>query len=146
MATRARSGARTIRAAAAPSLAATAPRGDERKVVSGHSISFVPAGASTITLLGAAKVVRMVTTRSEDLAKLCSNAASYATPHPNLPPFEPWPEATGGAKIRTYSLDVAATPGRDFDPLAGHRFMRFSYAGSHDEMIESMDRLERWLR
>jgi aspartate/methionine/tyrosine aminotransferase len=41
---------------------------------------------------------------------------------------------------------VAATPGRDFDPLAGHRFMRFSYAGSHDDMVESMDRLERWLR
>ncbi|CAN7413069.1 pyridoxal phosphate-dependent aminotransferase [Aminobacter sp. LjRoot7] len=41
---------------------------------------------------------------------------------------------------------VAATPGRDFDPLAGHRYMRFSYAGSHDEMIEAMDRLERWLR
>ena len=41
---------------------------------------------------------------------------------------------------------VAATPGRDFDPLAGHRFIRFSYAGSHDEMIEAMDRLERWLR
>ncbi|MBT1154256.1 aminotransferase class I/II-fold pyridoxal phosphate-dependent enzyme [Aminobacter anthyllidis] len=41
---------------------------------------------------------------------------------------------------------VAATPGRDFDPLAGHRYIRFSYAGSHDEMIEAMDRLERWLR
>ncbi|MBB6466647.1 aspartate/methionine/tyrosine aminotransferase [Aminobacter lissarensis] len=41
---------------------------------------------------------------------------------------------------------VAATPGRDFDPLAGHRYMRFSYAGSHDEMIEAMERLERWLR
>jgi aspartate/methionine/tyrosine aminotransferase len=41
---------------------------------------------------------------------------------------------------------VAATPGRDFDPLEGHRFMRFSYAGSHDEMIEAMDRIERWLR
>jgi len=54
----------------------------------------------------------MMTTRSADLAKLCSNAASYATAHPNLPPFEPWPEANGGAKIRTYSLDVAATPGR----------------------------------
>ena len=67
--------------------------GNERKVVSGHSISFVPAGASSVTLLGAAKVVRMMTTRSEDLAMLCSNAASYATPHPNLPPFEPWPEA-----------------------------------------------------
>ena len=68
--------------------------GNERKVVSGHSISFVPAGASSVTLLGAAKVVRMMTTRSEDLANLRSNAASYATPHPNLPPFEPWPEAS----------------------------------------------------
>ncbi|GAA4112428.1 pyridoxal phosphate-dependent aminotransferase [Aminobacter aganoensis] len=41
---------------------------------------------------------------------------------------------------------VAATPGRDFDTLAGHRTMRFSYAGSHDDMIEAMDRIERWLR
>jgi aspartate/methionine/tyrosine aminotransferase len=41
---------------------------------------------------------------------------------------------------------VAATPGRDFDPLAGHRYMRFSYAGSHDDMALAMDRIERWLR
>ena len=41
---------------------------------------------------------------------------------------------------------VAATPGRDFDPLAGHRFMRFSYAGSHDDMATALDRIERWLR
>ncbi len=71
--------------------------GSERKVVSGHSISFVPAGASSVTLLGAAKVVRMMTTRSEDLAKRCSNAASCATPHPNLPPFE---AVAGGERRR----------------------------------------------
>jgi len=41
---------------------------------------------------------------------------------------------------------VAATPGRDFDPLEGHRYMRFSYAGSHEEMALAMDRIERWLR
>ncbi len=41
---------------------------------------------------------------------------------------------------------VAATPGRDFDPLQGHRYMRFSYAGSHDEMVEALSRIERWLR
>ena len=41
---------------------------------------------------------------------------------------------------------VAATPGRDFDPLAGHRTMRFSYAGSPDEMAEATARIERWLR
>lgn len=41
--------------------------------------------------------------------------------------------------------DVAATPGADFDPLDGHHTMRFSYAGSHDEMGEAVDRLARWL-
>jgi aspartate/methionine/tyrosine aminotransferase len=41
---------------------------------------------------------------------------------------------------------VAATPGRDFDPLAGHRYMRFSYAGSHEDMVMALDRIERWLK
>jgi hypothetical protein len=86
--------------------------GNERKTVSGHSITFVPAGASSVTLLGAAKVVRMVTTRSEDLAKLCSNAAEYAQAHHNIPPFQPWPTPPDGFKIRTYSLDVPDEPGR----------------------------------
>jgi aspartate/methionine/tyrosine aminotransferase len=43
-------------------------------------------------------------------------------------------------------INVAATPGRDFDPLAGHRTMRFSYAGSHEDMVEATDRLAAWLR
>ncbi len=41
---------------------------------------------------------------------------------------------------------VAATPGRDFDTLAGHRFMRLSYAGSHDDMVEAVARIESWLK
>ncbi|AOF91536.1 aminotransferase class I/II-fold pyridoxal phosphate-dependent enzyme [Sinorhizobium sp. RAC02] len=41
--------------------------------------------------------------------------------------------------------DVAATPGIDFDPRDGHHTMRFSYAGSFDEMSEAVDRLARWL-
>ncbi|PSJ60077.1 pyridoxal phosphate-dependent aminotransferase [Kumtagia ephedrae] len=41
---------------------------------------------------------------------------------------------------------VAATPGRDFDTLQGSRFMRFSYAGSHEDMIEAVARIERWLQ
>ncbi|MBS3652167.1 aminotransferase class I/II-fold pyridoxal phosphate-dependent enzyme [Pseudaminobacter sp. 19-2017] len=40
---------------------------------------------------------------------------------------------------------VAATPGRDFDLAQGSRFMRFSYAGRHEDMIEALDRIERWL-
>jgi hypothetical protein len=86
--------------------------GSERLTVSGHSVTFVPAGKSSVTLLGPAKIIRMTTVKAKDLAALCSNAASYASPHPNLPPFEPWPDPVGGPKIRTYSLDVPPSPGR----------------------------------
>jgi aspartate/methionine/tyrosine aminotransferase len=41
---------------------------------------------------------------------------------------------------------VAATPGLDFDTVEGHRFMRFSYAGSVGDMVEATDRIERWLK
>ncbi len=40
---------------------------------------------------------------------------------------------------------VAATPGHDFDPVKGHRFMRFSYAGKPREMAEALERIEKWL-
>jgi aspartate/methionine/tyrosine aminotransferase len=40
---------------------------------------------------------------------------------------------------------VAATPGHDFDPVDGHRFMRFSYAGRPSAMAEALERIEKWL-
>src|ERR1700689_424947 len=40
---------------------------------------------------------------------------------------------------------VAATPGIDFDPVHGHRFIRFSYARSADDMREAVARIARWL-
>ncbi len=42
-------------------------------------------------------------------------------------------------------IHVAATPGADFDPAAGDRFMRFSYAGDPDRIAEALDRIERWI-
>ena len=97
--------------------------GDQRLKVSGHSVSFVPAGKSSVTLLDEAKVIRMMTTKSGDLAALCSNAQSYASAHPILPPFEPWPEPAAGRKIRTYSLEVAPAPGRFGRIWRGSTFM-----------------------
>jgi aspartate/methionine/tyrosine aminotransferase len=41
---------------------------------------------------------------------------------------------------------VAATPGVDFDPDRGSRFVRFSIAGSSDEMIEAARLLIDWRR
>ncbi|MDI6027551.1 aminotransferase class I/II-fold pyridoxal phosphate-dependent enzyme [Corticibacterium sp. UT-5YL-CI-8] len=49
------------------------------------------------------------------------------------------------AKKMLAEAHVAATPGRDFDTLQGHRTMRFSYAGSHADMVEALDRIEHWL-
>ena len=40
---------------------------------------------------------------------------------------------------------VAATPGHDFDPLNGHKFMRLSYAGRPSDMAEALERIEKWL-
>lgn len=39
---------------------------------------------------------------------------------------------------------VAATPGVDFDPARGHRYMRFSFSGEHPVMAEAVERLGRW--
>jgi aspartate/methionine/tyrosine aminotransferase len=41
---------------------------------------------------------------------------------------------------------VAATPGVDFDPVRGHRFIRFCYAGSAAEMREAVERIGGWLK
>jgi len=41
-------------------------------------------------------------------------------------------------------LSIAATPGVDFDPATGHRYVRFSYAGSTEDMVEALRRLESW--
>ena len=40
---------------------------------------------------------------------------------------------------------VATTPGADFDPARGHRFVRFSFSGATDEVAEAAARLQDWL-
>ena len=42
-------------------------------------------------------------------------------------------------------VHVAVTPGLDFDPLRGHDFIRFSYAGAAADMHEAVERIGRWL-
>ena len=41
---------------------------------------------------------------------------------------------------------VALTPGVDFDPGRGHRFVRLSFAGPEAEVVSAADRLTAWLR
>ena len=41
-------------------------------------------------------------------------------------------------------IDLAATPGIDFDPEHGHRYVRFSFAGSEADVAEAVRRLRDW--
>src|SRR6266849_3378876 len=41
---------------------------------------------------------------------------------------------------------VAATPGADFDPVHGRRFIRFCYAGATADVAEAVERLGMWLQ
>jgi aspartate/methionine/tyrosine aminotransferase len=50
------------------------------------------------------------------------------------------------AKRMLEEAGVAVTPGVDFDPFEGNKFIRFCYAGSADEMREAVERIGKWLR
>jgi len=50
------------------------------------------------------------------------------------------------AKRMLEEAGVAATPGIDFDPVNGHNFLRFCYAGSAAEMHEAVERIGGWLK
>jgi aspartate/methionine/tyrosine aminotransferase len=45
-----------------------------------------------------------------------------------------------------HEAGVAVTPGIDFDPERGHRFIRFSYSGTTNDMAEAAKRLRAWRR
>jgi aspartate/methionine/tyrosine aminotransferase len=49
------------------------------------------------------------------------------------------------AKRMLNEAAVAATPGIDFDPVNGHNFLRFCYAGSTAEMHVAVERIGNWL-
>ncbi|HEY6335249.1 MAG TPA: pyridoxal phosphate-dependent aminotransferase [Alphaproteobacteria bacterium] len=43
-------------------------------------------------------------------------------------------------------IGVAATPGMDFDAERGHRYLRFSFAGSEVDIAKAVEKLKTWRR
>lgn len=120
--------------------------GGEAKTVSGGTLAFVPPGDSVVRVPTGGRIIRLLTVNAEDLVVKCSNAQSYAAPHPNIPPFQAWPKAHGGERIRSYSLDVPAEEGRFgrifrcstfminfLDPYVGPRDATKMSPHSHDD-------------
>jgi hypothetical protein len=77
-----------------------------------HQLAIIPPGDSRIIVKEGGLVMRLFSAEASDLAARSHNAESYAKPHPNIPPFEPWPHPPEGYKLRLYPIDVPATPGR----------------------------------
>jgi hypothetical protein len=95
-----------------PGTAVTLDAGVEHKNVGGYSLTVVPPGPSKVTVTAGGPVIRLISTRNADIAVLAANGDKYAGPHPQIPPFEPWPDPVGGFKVRSYSLDIPDAPGR----------------------------------
>ena len=95
-----------------PDTPLVATAGSQEESTDGYAFIVMPPGDSKIMLPKGGRLVRLFTSRAEDLAAKCSNAAAYATPTANVPPFQQWPAPAGGYKIRIYSLDVPPEEGR----------------------------------
>lgn len=80
--------------------------------IPGYSVVVVPAGASTIHVRSGGSFFVLYSTQSKDIAAQAVNAAAYAAPRHHVAPLVPWPDPVGGPRIRRYSMDVAAEPGR----------------------------------
>ncbi len=91
---------------------ATATAGAQTESTGGYSLLIMPPGDSTITLAKGGKMVRIFTTKSDEITARAANNADYAQPSPNVPPLQPWPNPVGGFKIRVYSLEVPPMEGR----------------------------------
>lgn len=60
--------------------------------------------------------------------------------------LEPTADRRPAAPAGRAEIGVAITPGIDFDPVRGNRFVRLSYAGPHAAMREAASRIKSWLK
>ena len=91
-----------------PDCAAEIEAGIERLDAAAETLSIVPPGASTVTARGTGLIVRVFTTRAEDLLAKAVNAATYADGAPDCAPLVDWPEPTDGYHLRNYVLSEYA--------------------------------------
>lgn len=88
-----------------PDTRVTVQAGGQTETMGSYRIAFVPSGASFVQVRHAGPVIRLFSSRANDLTALCANAASYAAPQPNTIPLQAWPEPADGYRTRSYSLD-----------------------------------------
>jgi hypothetical protein len=84
-----------------------------REPVDGASVVVLPPGESRIEITRECQLVRLFSLASFDLLHRCRNDDAYASPDPNVAPFEPWSGAVDGPRLRVYPVaDHPSRPGR----------------------------------
>lgn len=79
---------------------------DTERIAVAPAVVFVPAGQSEICPRSDMTIIRLfVSATAGDLATSCVNHAVYATPDPNVAPFEAWPDPPTGPEIHVYPID-----------------------------------------
>ncbi|WP_454859220.1 hypothetical protein [Rhizobium binxianense] len=104
-----------------PDVTADIIAGDEKRTVTGDSLIIVPPGGSTLTVAKAGTVLRVFSSRPDDLASVALNAAVYASGDSAATPLEDWPAPAEGFRLHVYRLADYGTPG---GPLIQPRIFR----------------------
>jgi mannose-6-phosphate isomerase-like protein (cupin superfamily) len=69
-----------------------------------ESLTIVPPGVSAVTAKGDGRIVRIFSSKADDLARQAGNAANYADGAAEVAPIVPWPDPPGGFMLRNYVL------------------------------------------
>lgn len=85
-------------------LPARIEAGDTHCDATAETLTIVPPGTSCVTALADGCIVRVFSSRAQDLATAAGNANVYANGAPEVAPLAPWPEPVGGYSLRNYVL------------------------------------------
>lgn len=81
--------------------------------VSVEAFVVVPPGDSLIRVTADGPLIRLFSSRAEDLADVALNADAYEEPDLRAAPLDPWPDPVGGFALRVYPLaDTPVVEGR----------------------------------
>lgn len=101
--------------------------GGEEAVLEGEGLAIAPPGQCTITPDADAVFIQVVTD-AEALARLASNAATYADGAPEVTATDPWPMPNGGYRLRTYPLAQIYASGGMVNAFRTRKLMVVPYA------------------
>lgn len=81
--------------------------------VTEDALVVVPPGDSSIEALTAGPIIRLITTRNEDIARVAANTDAYADRDHRVAQWQPLPEPPAGLQLKVYRLaDTPVVEGR----------------------------------